>query len=200
MKRSRRCVFLSHCLLAQAVRAKGLAKYFAGAVKPVVQFCLDNDINMMQMPCPESLCAAGGLEREPHGKAWYEKRGLRETSAEIASRQAAYMHELVEAGFEILAVIGMEFSPACAVTYLNKGPRIYRDRGIFMEELQRELDRRQLKIPFIGVGQRWLKKLDRQLNELLDDELTRLKTGSGEAIECEGRKRDFSLPVHPIDV
>lgn len=167
MRRSNRCVFLSHCLLAQLVRAKGLAKYFPGAVKPVIQFCLDNDINMMQMPCPESRCAAGGLERDPHGKVWYERNGLREVAARIATEQVDYMSELISAGYEILAIIGVEFSPACAVNYLNRGPIIQKDRGIFVEELQRGLKARGLEIPFIGVNQRALKKLDRQLKEML---------------------------------
>lgn len=167
MRRSNRCVFLSHCLLAQLVRAKGLAKYFPGAVKPVIQFCLDNDINMMQMPCPESRCAAGGLGRDPHGKVWYERNGLREVAVRIATEQVDYMSELLSAGYEILAIIGVEFSPACAVNYLNRGPIIQKDRGIFVEELQRGLKARGVEIPFIGVNQRALKKLDRQLKEML---------------------------------
>ncbi len=166
--RSRNCVFLSHCLLAQAVRANGLAKYFPGPVKPVIQFCLDNDINMMQMPCPETLCANGGLGRDPHGKTWYEQNGLRDTAREIAVSQVGYMRELVDNGFTILAVIGMEFSPACAVNYLNRGRRIYHDQGIFIEELQSALNRVNLDVPFIGVNQRGLKKLEKQLQSLVD--------------------------------
>lgn len=183
MIRSNKCVFLSHCLLAQAVRANGLAKYFSAAVKPVVQFCLDHDINMIQMPCPETLCATGGLGRDPHGKAWYEKRGLRETSAPIARQQAQYARKLVDAGNEILAIIGMEFSPACAVTYLNKGPVIYRDQGVFVEELKRELDAVDLSIPFIGVNQRALKKLARQLGEIIP----------AAPVDAESTSRDIQL-------
>lgn len=169
MRRSNRCVFLSHCLLAQLVRAKGLAKYFPAAVKPVIQFCLDNDINMIQMPCPESRCAAGGLRRDPHGKVWYERNGLREVAVRIATEQVDYMSELISAGYRVLAIIGVEFSPACAVNYLNRGPIIQKDRGIFVEEIQRRLRARKIEIPFIGVNQRALKKLDRQLKEMLSD-------------------------------
>lgn len=113
------------------------------------------------------LCASGGPGRNPRGKAWYEKNGLRETSAKIAQGQAAYAKQLIDAGCTILAVIGVEFSPACATSYLNKGRSIYRDQGIYTEELKKELERLDLAIPFIGVNQRALRKLDRQLNELL---------------------------------
>jgi predicted secreted protein len=165
--RSKNCVFLSHCLLAQVVRANGLAKYFPGPVKPVIQFCLDNDINMMQMPCPETLCANGGLGRDPHGKKWYEDHGMRETAREIAVSQAAYMRQLVNNGFNVLAVIGMEFSPACAVNLLNRGRRVYRDQGIYVEELKACLADKGLEVPFIGVNQRGLAKLDKELRALI---------------------------------
>jgi hypothetical protein len=122
---------------------------------------------MMQMPCPEALCASGGLGRDPHGKAWYENNGLRETSSKIAEGQVAYMRELASKGYQILAIIGMEFSPACAVTYLNKGPVIYKAQGIYIEEVQRLLGEAGLDIPFIGVNQRALKKLAQQLNDML---------------------------------
>ncbi|MEA3037127.1 MAG: hypothetical protein QOH04_2904 [Sphingomonadales bacterium] len=165
--RSRRCIFVSHCMLAQCVMAEGVAKHFAAMVKPVVQFCLDNDINIMQMPCPESLCAAGGLARIPHGKAWYEQNGLRETSSSIAKGQAAYVQRLIEGGIEVLGVVGIDFSPACAVNYLNKGRSIIRGEGIYVEELKRELAALDIELPFIGVAAKWSKKMIRDLEALL---------------------------------
>ena len=132
-----------------------------------MQWCLDNDINMIQMPCPELLCAAGGLGREPHGKVWYERNGLRETSRPIAIGRAAYAKQLLEAGCTVLAVIGMEFSPACAPTYLNKGRRLYKDKGIYIEELYEELRKVGLEMPFVGINQRALTKLKRDLDQLL---------------------------------
>lgn len=167
MNRSKKCVFVSHCLLARAVVAEGLAKHAAAAVKPVVQFCLDNDINIFQMPCPEVQCPAGGLGRPLHGKTWYERNGLRETSSQIAADQAAYMAELAAAGLNVLAVLGVEFSPACAVTYLNRGRAVMRAQGIYIEELCRELESRGMSVPFIGVNERWLNKLRKQLEEVL---------------------------------
>lgn len=167
MHRSQKCVFVSHCLLAQITVAKGLAKISPAMVKQVVQFCLDNDINVFQMPCPEINCKAGGVERDLHGKKWYEDNGLRNTSEQIAKEQACYMQKLISAGANILAIIGVEFSPACAPTYLNKGRSITRSKGIYIEELIAELKLQGLDIPIIGINQRWHRKVQRQLNELL---------------------------------
>ena len=168
MNRSKKCVFVSHCLLAQGVMAQGLVRQSSAIVKPVVQFCMDNDINIFQMPCPELLCPGGGLGREVHGKQWYEKSGLRETSCQIAKEQVDYIVKLVHAGYTILAIIGLEFSPACAPSYLNRGRRIVVGKGIFIEELECELERRGIQVPFIGVNQRWTKKLEKQLAEVVE--------------------------------
>jgi predicted secreted protein len=169
MNRSNKCVFVSHCLLAQAVVAQGLAKNSSAIVKPLVEFCLDNDINIFQMACPEVLCYAGGLVRGVRGKNWYENNGLRKTSSEIAKEQVNYMIDLTRAGFKVLAIIGVEFSPACAPSYLNKGRRIIKGKGIYIEELERELQFQKLRVPIIGVNQRWMKKLRKQLDDILHE-------------------------------
>jgi predicted secreted protein len=147
--------------------ANEIVKYFPAVVKPIIQFCLDNEINIIQMPCPETLCMSGGLDRKPHGKKWYEANGLREISTTIAKQQATYMRDLTNNGFTILAVIGVEFSPACAVTYLNKGRSIHKDKGIYVEELEKALEAVGLDIKFIGISQRWQKKMVVDLNNIL---------------------------------
>ncbi len=189
--RSTSCVFVSHCMLAQCVMANGLVKRFPGPVKPVIQFCMDRDINIMQMPCPETLCAAGGLGRDPHGKGWYERNGLRETARGIARGQVAYMRQLTDAGIDVLAIIGVEFSPACAVNYLNKGRSIQKDQGIFVEELRAALERDGLDIPFVGICQRWTNKMESDLKDVIEPKLSRR---SSRKVPPERRPGDKAAP------
>jgi hypothetical protein len=113
------------------------------------------------------MCASGGLGRSPRGKAWYEQNGLRETSVKIARGQADYVARLLAAGIDVLGVVGMDFSPACAVSYLNKGRSIVKGEGIYVEELRRELAERGISLPFIGVSGKWQKKMVRDLEWLL---------------------------------
>lgn len=142
-------------------------KEFPGPIRPVIEFCLQHDINIMQMPCPETLTPSGGLGRVPRGKAWYESQGLRQTAREIAVGQANYMKQIMSRGFEVLAIIGVEFSPACAVNYLNKGRALVKAKGIFIEELELAMAERAISIPFIGVSQRWKKKMLADLGRTL---------------------------------
>ena len=148
--------------------AEGVVRHHPAVMRPVVEFCLANDINIIQMPCPETMCAAGGLGRPPNGKVWYERNGLRETAADIAATQLDYMVRLRGAGMDILAVIGVDFSPACAVSYLNKGRAVVRDAGIFVEELRKGMAQRGFELPFIGVSARWERRIERDLKALLE--------------------------------
>lgn len=166
--RSKYCVFVSHCILAQGIMADGIVKYFPGPIKPILQLCLDNDINIMQMPCPEATCKSGGLGRIPRGKKWYEKNGLRKHCETIAKQQVEYMAALEANGFKIIAIIGVDFSPACAVNYLNKGRSIHRDEGIYIEELKSKIKTAGMDIKLIGISQRWHKKMVIDFQEAME--------------------------------
>ena len=172
-------------MLAQCVMAEGVAKHFAGMVKPVVDFCMRNDINIIQMPCPETICAAGGLGRPPRGKVWYENHGLRQTSAQIAKTQAEYIARLLAAGIDIVGVVGMDFSPACAVNYLNRGRSIVKGEGIYIEELRREFTQHGIVVPFVGVSGKWQKKMVRDLSALIAEPTTRTGTARPESASNE---------------
>lgn len=155
-------------MLAQAVVAQNRVKHDSAFVKPIVQFCLDNNINIFQMPCPELMCAEGGLGRQAHGKTWYEQHGLRQKCEVIAKEQAEYILKLQQGGLDILGIIGVEYSPACSPNYLNRGPVTIKEKGIYIEELQREIAERGLKIRFVGLNERWPRKLKKDLDALIE--------------------------------
>ncbi|MFN8512662.1 MAG: hypothetical protein U0232_03195 [Thermomicrobiales bacterium] len=56
--RSGRVVFLSHCLLNEHTRYPGGACH-ACCVREVVERCLDAELGMVQLPCPEELAWGG---------------------------------------------------------------------------------------------------------------------------------------------
>ena len=55
-------MFLSHCLLNEITRYLGGACR-PGAVREVVQACLDGGLGIVQMPCPEQHAWGGVLKR-----------------------------------------------------------------------------------------------------------------------------------------
>ena len=60
------------------------------------------------------------------------------------------------------------------MNYLNRGPSIYPDRGIYVEELQSCLEKRGLRFPFVAVNQRWERKLRRDLDGLISGDRSKV--------------------------
>ena len=78
--RSRKVVFVAHCLLNQNAISDQTAVYPA-AFRDVVDFFLERDVGIVQMPCPELCCL--GLDRgDPAG-------GTREVTVENTRIRAA---------------------------------------------------------------------------------------------------------------
>jgi predicted secreted protein len=62
-------------------------------------------------------------------------------------------------------ILGIEFSPSCAVYNLYGPPpnRVKSGSGIFIEELKKILSKEKIKIPIIGVS---IYSIENTINEL----------------------------------
>lgn len=126
-RRSRKVVFLSHCLLNENTRYLGGACR-AGAVQEVVQACLDGGLGIVQMPCPEQHAWGGVLKRRllwffgSEGKLryrlrnvllplllWYTRRIYRRIAREVANQVADYQ----SSGLTVVGIVGVDGSPSC---------------------------------------------------------------------------------------
>jgi predicted secreted protein len=128
--RSKRVVFLSHCLLNENVR------YLGGAARPgVVQEVLDRytgeGIGIHQMPCPEQQAWGGVLKTRmirlygarllrwgPARHAvvtviqWWTTLAYRR----LARRVAADIDDYLDSAFEVVEIVGVGASPSCGVS------------------------------------------------------------------------------------
>src|SRR6478609_1837320 len=71
-ERSRRVVFVSHCLLNENTRYTGGATR-PGAVAEIIDELIAADYGIYQLPCPERLAWGGVLKR--HGLRLYHSKG-----------------------------------------------------------------------------------------------------------------------------
>ena len=117
------------------------------------------------MPCPEIKYE--GIYRLPASKSHYDNDRYREICRSIADEVVSFITELLENGYDVIAILGVEGSPSCAVRYVTIGKRRVRDVGIFIEELMRRLDREGLNIPIIGISIYGLKTAIRQLSNMI---------------------------------
>lgn len=189
-RRSRRVVFLSHCLLNENTRYLGGATR-PGCVRELVDECMRCELGIVQMPCPEEAAWGGVLKRhllrayamggQGGRPRWVVRAAVRGGLAytrhvyrRLALRIAAQMEDYAKSGFEVVAAVGVDGSPSCGVQTtidpsclqaiatvgpetitVDKQNELVRThaksgRGIFIEELQRELDRRGLVVRFVA--------------------------------------------------
>jgi len=159
-KRSKKIIVLAHCLLNQNSISDGTADLPAQFTE-VIRLLMANDIGIIQMPCPEFLCL--GLDRQDKQGAGrdlllentrirnlLEKGGNLEILREKAKEIVFQLEEYIQYGFKIVGIIGVNRSPSCGVETTTKEGNETGGRGVFMEIIENELEKKGINIPMIG--------------------------------------------------
>ena len=128
-RRSRRVVFVSHCILNENVRYLGGAGR-RGTVDELVDYFQAAGVGMVQMPCPEQVAWGGVLKRYlmpiygSHGTlrhrirrplTWAFLGYTRLAYRRLAGRVAREVADYVRSGFEVVGIVGIGTSPSCGV-------------------------------------------------------------------------------------
>ncbi|MCL4079453.1 hypothetical protein MX659_07635 [Coriobacteriia bacterium Es71-Z0120] len=115
--RSRRIVFVCHCLLNANSKVEGLAQY--AGVHPLIAQLAALGLGIIQMPCPEIRSC--GMSRWGQTREQYENVPFRGLCARLADEVLAQVQEYRRCGYEILGVVGVDGSPTCGVTKSASG-------------------------------------------------------------------------------
>lgn len=159
--RSKKVIFIAHCLLNQNSISDGTAVYPA-AFKEVVDFFLNADIGIVQMPCPEFFCL--GLDRgNIHGidsevvventriRSAMKSGGLNVKLTNLADHVVQQIIEYKKYGFEIVGIIGANRSPNCGVETTSDNNAEINGMGLFVEKISYQLLQEGISIPMIGI-------------------------------------------------
>ena len=172
-QRSKKFIFIPFCLICQAFQAQGIVRYgYPAVIKPIVEEILRHDINIIQMPCPESQLGGyeESLKRGPKRIDQYETPEFRAICQRLASETTEMIKAILANGYEIIAILGIEYSPSCA-TKIQYSPRgTFHRPGLFIEALKNQLDKEKIEIPFIGINRRGIKKSLNELRQLLSQQ------------------------------
>ena len=159
--RSKKVVFIAHCLLNQNAISDGTAVYPA-AFRELVQYFLEHEVGVVQMPCPE-LCCLGldrGDERGATRPVAEENTRIRrammqpEPRARLMALVDQVMWQITEYrkhGFQILGIFGANRSPNCGVDTTSDNNAEVEGKGLFMEELYKRLQIAGIDVPLIGL-------------------------------------------------
>ncbi len=153
-KRSRKIIYLAHCLLNQNAKVEGLAAY-PGTFRPLARLLLKSNAGLVQLPCPEMACLGPKRPLGPDTVEQYDTPKNRAACRKLARAAALEMKAYQRAGCKVLAALGVEGSPSCSakrVPRLVAGQRrLTRGGGLFIEALKKELNKAGLRIPVIGI-------------------------------------------------
>lgn len=167
MNRSKKFIFIPFCLIAQAYQAQGIVKYdWKATIKPIVQLLIDNDINLIQMPCAESTYN-NSLIRKPQGINKYDTLDFNEHCEKLAEEVFKQIHLIYDSGYKIIAVLGIEQSPSCCVNYIYTNKGMQKRKGLFMDKLYEKV--KDLDIPFVGINRKYINKSFKEIEKIIKD-------------------------------
>ena len=158
----RKVAFVANCLLNQNAKVCQGAHY-AGVVSPVVEALRARGYIVQQLPCPE--LAFAGVRRWWAVYEQYDTPVYRAHCKRLAQAIAPSIESFLRRGDEVI-LIGLDGSPSTGVRFTSSQPdrggrpdrmeddwEIVPRRGIWIEELEAELERRGLpRLPATGWG------------------------------------------------
>lgn len=160
-KRSKKVVFVAHCVLNQSAKIDQCAHY-PGAIKEVAELLVNSGIGIIQMPCPEILYL--GLDREvdeatkptieSEDSRVFERMSEEKSQAlckKIVNNMVYQIKEYEKHNFEVIGLIGINGSPTCGIeTAWGEGIET-NENGVFIKLLKDELWKNNISIKMIGI-------------------------------------------------
>lgn len=168
MKRNKKIILICHCIINSNSKVEGLSQY-GGIFKEFVNLIAEKDIGIIQLPCPEMIVY--GIKRWGHVKEQFDTLFYREQCREMLRPIVQQTKSYIDAGYEILGVVGIDGSPSCGVNHTCSGEfrgeisnndelesiletlKEVKGSGVFMEELKSYLEEVGIKIPFTAINE-----------------------------------------------
>ena len=150
MERSKKIIFVSHCLLNQNVRPIGGEKY-PGAVKDLLELFAESGVGIVQIPCPQ-IEFNEGLNRKSKPKDSYDTNGFRLKCQQLSNNIIETIENYLRKNYSVLGILGVELTSTCGVYQIKNGRRSVPGKGIFIEELEKEMQKKNFQVPIIGVN------------------------------------------------
>lgn len=151
MKRDKKIVIVSHCILNQNSVVEPCAREMKN-FKKFIDRCYEKNIGIIQLPCPEFLVY--GAKRNGYVKSDFLNQKYLNKSNEILESILIQIKEYLENGYKILGIFGILGSPSCGISETceknSKGDVILiKEKGIYMEILEEKI--KELNIPFYDI-------------------------------------------------
>ncbi|AFS77820.1 hypothetical protein DUF523 [Gottschalkia acidurici 9a] len=139
MHRGKEIIYTAHCVLNQNSVIRDWERAI-GAFNDIIRVILDNNISIIQLPCPEFSFL--GEARPPMTKEEYNTKEYRSACSDISKKVVEQMKEYINNNYKIIGLVGITGSPSCD---------ILGERGIFMEELQQLMTNEDIRLEVFEI-------------------------------------------------
>lgn len=159
-------VLIAPCILD----ARFQAEVPAGSVHwgvPFIKLLQAKGVETLLLPCTETgFC---GIPRKKHNVDYYQTlEGYPEYCEKQAQDAIQRILSLCNEGKNVIACLGVERSPSCAVSYMRTYQRgTFKRVGIFFEQLFVGLDESGIKLERIGINRTYPQKALKRLETVL---------------------------------
>lgn len=176
-KRSKKVIFVAHCILNQNAKIDACA-YYPGIIREVMEVFLEAEVGIVQLPCPEYVYL--GLAREAIDG---ENKTIESEDTRVALRMneekaQKLCHQIVsniiyqieeyqKHGFQIAGLVGINCSPTCGVETTWSNDKEHLGQGVFIKILNDELAKRQISMKMVGIKAKWPKQAVMAIKEML---------------------------------
>lgn len=159
-------VLVAPCILDAQFQAAPPKGSFHWGI-PFAELLKDSGVEVVLLPCTETeFC---GIPRKKHGVDYYQ---VLKGYPEYCEKQAADMLQKILSlsleGQSVIACLGVEHSPSCAVTYMYTHHGMVKRAGIFFEQLFAGLDKANIKLERIGINRNYPPKAYKHLKTVLN--------------------------------
>lgn len=135
----RRAIIVPYCLLApgyQAEAYKGESREYIWRNK-IMSILLESNTDLVPYTCCETTFfdLEDGLMRKKHGLKYYDTEAYTMYCNNIAQATANSIKSMQQVGYKIVAIMGIEHSPTCAINYIYTNKGTIRRSGIIIQPL-----------------------------------------------------------------
>lgn len=170
LNKNKKIIILCHCLInpfSKVFNFRTPNEDFELKKKELISLFFNNDIGIIQLPCPELTCY--GCNRWGHVKEQFDTTHFRETCKLLLNESVNQMYEYTKNNYSILGIIGINGSPSCGVSKtcsanwygelssnsnlsdMLSSINLIDEPGILIEELHTLLKSKNLSIPIYGI-------------------------------------------------
>ena len=152
--RSKKLIFVAHCMLNQNARDAGAAE-FPAMMKPLLDVVATQNISVIQLPCPELMLLGLGRGRDDSATQTIRERlESAESQVRLGSLIDQVVYQIKEyqaQGIRIIGILGKNGSPTCGVRMAGHFALAIEAEGVFIRLLRLRLNAEGFDIRIKGI-------------------------------------------------